>query len=357
MAFLRDVNESLYEKRLPAIQATSLGLDGNTSSHKAIKLQLSPGEFVCVVENTGEERIFMGPQGLLLGPLDEVKVLSLSGGKPKGSTHFNVSKIFTGPDFMSDVIVCTTMDNMEIEMHVTYKWELLVNPTTAVDLFNTEDFVGVACRKLQAKIREAAAMYKFADFKVDTVRHLQGAIFSTDQALPSGNRSSDDGPSLYLEDIRFLVTEVDVKGLEALKKQFTEELQNRMLLLVARMRQEAEVELARFKQAKELELLEARRALLNAAKAEQTKEETLGKSRVDQELELELAKAEVNADSKVKAKARELESYRMARTMELLAGPGGDKYLEFERAKALGGVKQSWVVPTNSTMKLPVSSE
>mmetsp|Transcript_62065 Transcript_62065/g.140387 ORF Transcript_62065/g.140387 Transcript_62065/m.140387 type:complete len:338 (+) Transcript_62065:37-1050(+) len=215
MAFLRDVNESLYEKRLPAIQATSLGLDGNTSSHKAIKLQLSPGEFVCVVENTGEERIFMGPQGLLLGPLDEVKVLSLSGGKPKGSTHFNVSKIFTGPDFMSDVIVCTTMDNMEIEMHVTYKWELLVNPTTAVDLFNTEDFVGVACRKLQAKIREAAAMYKFADFKVDTVRHLQGAIFSTDQALPSGNRSSDDGPSLYLEDIRFLVTEVDVKGLEA----------------------------------------------------------------------------------------------------------------------------------------------
>mmetsp|Transcript_62065 Transcript_62065/g.140388 ORF Transcript_62065/g.140388 Transcript_62065/m.140388 type:complete len:131 (+) Transcript_62065:717-1109(+) len=130
-----------------------------------------------------------------------------------------------------------------------------------------------------------------------------------------------------------------------------------MLLLVARMRQEAEVELARFKQAKELELLEARRALLNAAKAEQTKEETLGKSRVDQELELELAKAEVNADSKVKAKARELESYRMARTMELLAGPGGDKYLEFERAKALGGVKQSWVVPTNSTMKLPVSSE
>ena len=69
-----------------------------------------------------------------------------------------------------------------------------------------------------------------------------------------------------------------------------EELVNRMKLLVARMQQEAEVELARFKQQKELESLESRRALLIAAKSEQTKEETLGKSRVDQLLDLELAK-------------------------------------------------------------------
>lgn len=356
LAFLRDTNESLYEKRLPDAQASSLGLEVGRSSHEAIKLQLSPGELVCVVGLTGEERVFMGPQGLLLGPQDEVKVLRISAGKPKGTSFVDVSKIFTGPDFMSDKIVCSTSDNMEIEMLVTYKWELLVDPATAVDLFQTEDFVGVACRKLQAKIREAAAMHTFADFKVDTVRHLQEAIFSTGNSLPSG-QCPRDGPCLYLEDIRFLVTEVDVKGLEpvdqGLKKQFTQELQNRMQLLVARMEQEAEVELARFKQTKELELLEGRRALLNAAKADQTKEETLGKSKVDQELELELAKAEGDADAKVKAKARELESFKMARIMELLSGPGGETFLELEKARAIGAVDQSWVVPTKSALQLP----
>jgi hypothetical protein len=58
----------------------------------------------------------MGPQGLLLGPQDEVKVLRLSAGKPKGSSFANVAKIITGPDFLSDRIICATQDNMEMEM-------------------------------------------------------------------------------------------------------------------------------------------------------------------------------------------------------------------------------------------------
>ena len=71
-------------------------------------------------------------------------------------------------------------------MLVTYKWQLLVDPKTAVDLFQTEDFVGVACRKMQSKIREAAAELKFAEFQNDTVRHLQNKLFVRDQELPDG---------------------------------------------------------------------------------------------------------------------------------------------------------------------------
>ncbi len=45
-----------------------------------------------------------------------MKVLRLSAGKPKGSTFADVAKIITGPDFMSDRIICSTQDNMEMEM-------------------------------------------------------------------------------------------------------------------------------------------------------------------------------------------------------------------------------------------------
>ena len=71
-------------------------------------------------------------------------------------------------------------------MLVTYKWQLLVDSKTAVDLYQTEDFVGVACRKMQSKIREAAAELKFAEFQNDTVRHLQQKLFVRDQELPDG---------------------------------------------------------------------------------------------------------------------------------------------------------------------------
>lgn len=301
----------------------------------------------------------MGPQGLLLGPQDEVKILKLSGGKPKGSTMFDVARVSVGPDFMSDRIICSTKDNMEIEMLVTYKWQLLLNQTSAVQLFQTEDFVGIACRKLQSKIRECAAEKNFQEFKVDTVRHLQAGMFSNNVAVPSGDEKVNLDNCLFFEDLNYLVTEVDVKELEpldkGLKRQFNAELQERMKVLVARMQQEAEVELAKYKQQQELLLLESRRCALQEAQAEQTKEETLGRSRIDQELGLLLAKAHDEVAEKVKGKDRELGTYEMRRKMEILGADGAPRYIEYLRTQAMGGVKQNWIVGTESSMSLPLS--
>uniref|UniRef100_A0A7S2D290 Band 7 domain-containing protein n=1 Tax=Octactis speculum TaxID=3111310 RepID=A0A7S2D290_9STRA len=358
LPFLMDTFESLYMKSLPEEQAVAVGVSWK-QSYEAIKLQLSTGEIICVVDPSGAERVYMGPQGLLLGPQDEVKILKLSGGKPKGSTMFDVARVSVGPDFMSDRIICSTKDNMEIEMLVTYKWQLLLNQTSAVQLFQTEDFVGIACRKLQSKIRECAAEKNFQEFKVDTVRHLQAGMFSNNVAVPSGDEKVNLDNCLFFEDLNYLVTEVDVKELEpldkGLKRQFNAELQERMKVLVARMQQEAEVELAKYKQQQELLLLESRRCALQEAKAEQTKEETLGRSRIDQELGLLLAKAHDEVAEKVKGKDRELGTYEMRRKMEILGADGAPRYIEYLRTQAMGGVKQNWIVGTESSMSLPLS--
>lgn len=142
---------------------------------------------------------------------------------------------------------------------------------------------------------------------------------------------------------------------KGLKRQFNAELQERMKVLVARMQQEAEVELAKYKQQQELLLLESRRCALQEAKAEQTKEETLGRSRIDQELGLLLAKAHDEVAEKVKGKDRELGTYEMRRKMEILGADGASRYIEYLRTQAMGGVKQNWIVGTESSMSLPLS--
>ena len=55
-----------------------------------------------------------------------------------------------------------------------------------------------------------------------------------------------------------------------------------MKVLVGRMQQEAEVELAKYKQSQELEQLESRRYQLQMAQANQVKESTLGRAKIDQ---------------------------------------------------------------------------
>jgi major vault protein len=253
--FIREPHEKLYKRRLDPEQCKAIGIEAVQET--ACRIQLSPGQMVCLIDFEGKERILAGPMSTLLGPQDEVKLLTLSAGKPKGSKCRKIAKVVVGPDFMSDKIQVTTKDNMDMELVLSYKWQLLIDETTAINIFQTEDFVGIACRKLQGMIRNVAADLNFAEFQVDTVKHFRQKLFveSMNGALKHafGNSVSVDGSKeaecIYLEDLHFLVTEIDVREMEpvdkALKSQFNDELKDRMAIMVSRLQREAELELER----------------------------------------------------------------------------------------------------------------
>jgi len=365
--FIREPHEKLYKRRLDAEQCKAIDITADTTS-EACRLQLSPGQMVCLIDFEGKERILAGPMSTLLGPQDEIKLLSLSAGKPKGTKFISVGKVFVGPDFMSDKIQVTTKDNMDIELTLTYKWQLLINETTAVSIFQTEDFVGIACRKLQGMIRNVAADLNFAEFQIDTVKHFRQKLFvesmstalkdAFGDAAPTDNRPKDT-ECIYIPDIHFLVTEIDVKEMEpvdkALKSQFNNELKDRMSIMVSRLQREAEMELERYRQEMELNELEDRRMRLQKALDEKKAEETLGRSRIDNQCQLKLGAAKEKQNTLLKAKATEMEVFQMKEQMELLKGDEGKLYLEYLRTKALSGKTQTWIIPTQTTIDLPVS--
>jgi major vault protein len=364
--FIREPHEKLYKRRLDPEQCKAIGIESETSCD-ACRLQLSPGQMVCLIDFEGKERILAGPMSTLLGPQDEVKLLSLSAGKPKGSKFSKVGKVFVGPDFLSDKIQVSTKDNMDIELVLSYKWQLLINETTAINIFQTEDFVGIACRKLQGMIRNVAAELNFAEFQVDTVKHFRQKLFveSMNKALKHafGDSMSVDGSKdaecIYLQDIHFLVTEIDVKEMEpvdkALKSQFNNELKDRMSIMVSRLQREAELELERYRQEMELNELEGRRMRLQKAIDEKKAEETLGRSRIDNQCQLKLDAEREKQNAQLKAKSNEIEVFNMKEQMELLKGEEGKLYVEYLRTKSLGTKPQNWIVPTTSTANLPLS--
>jgi len=367
--FIREPNEKLFKIRPDAAQCEAVGFSAEPSSD-ARRLQLSPGQMVCVIGDKGKEKILAGPMSTLLQPQEEVKLLTLSAGKPKGSSFTKVGKVFVGPDFMSDKITVTTKDNMDIELVLSYKWQLLINESTAVNIFQTEDFVGIACRKLQGMIRNVAADLNFSEFQVDTVKHFRQnlfvesmaksfrAAFGEDFTLPHGAKDSD---CIYIPDIHFLVTEIDVKEMEPvdknLKNQFNNELKDRMSIMVSRLQREAELELERFKQEMQLNELEDRRMRLQKAEDEKLAEETLGRARIDNRCQLKLDAAREKQNTVLKAKQNEIEVYQMQEQMGLLQGEEGKLYLEYLRAKGLSGKPQQWVVPTCTTVDLPISQK
>jgi hypothetical protein len=104
----------------------------------------------------------------------------------------------------------------------------------------------------------------------------------------------------------------------------------------------------------ELNELEGRRMCLQKALDEKKAEETLGRSRIDNQCQLKLDAEREKQNAQLKAKASEIQVFHMKEQMELLKGEEGALFVEYLRTKNLGKTLQKWVVPTNTTVNLPL---
>ncbi|XP_052558218.1 major vault protein isoform X2 [Tympanuchus pallidicinctus] len=172
-------------------------------------------------------RVVLGPELVVLGPGEQLTVLSLSGGRPKRPHARRSLCLRLGPDFCADIVTIETADHARLQLQLAYNWHFEVpeDPKALGRLFSVPDFVGDACKALASRVRGAVAAVTFDDFHKNSNRLICSAVFGFDE---SGR---------LREHLRFVpnglvVTSVDIQSVEPVDQRTRDALQRSVQLAI-----------------------------------------------------------------------------------------------------------------------------
>lgn len=285
-AYLLDANEELFNKSYSEMERAALGLPAQPS-YEATLINLQKGEVMCVLDAEKNEHAMVGPMNYILGPEENVKVLWISAGKPKIPKQIKVAKVRVGPDFMSDKFDVRTKDNAALSLLLTYKWEFLVDEKEANLVFSLPDFIGYSCTTLCSRIREEAAKYTFEEFHSSTVGIIHKTLFAEHQLMVRGEKSKVTG--LYFPEIRFLVSEVDIKDVSPVNQEINtllnQSIKSNMIIVCNKMEQEANLKSQKEKIKTNAEIQKLRQTLIDI-KNENMSLETIEKAKIEGQVQV-----------------------------------------------------------------------
>ncbi|NXI99351.1 MVP protein, partial [Psophia crepitans] len=273
-------------------------------------------------------RVVLGPELVVLGPGEQLTVLSLSAGRPKRPHARRSLCLRLGPDFCADIVTIETADHARLQLQLAYNWHFEVpeDPKALGRLFSVPDFVGDACKALASRVRGAVAAVTFDDFHKNSNRLICSAVFGFDE----GGR--------LREQLRFapnglVVTSVDIQSVEPVDQRTRDALQRSVQLAIeiATNSQEAAARHEAERLAQEARGRLERQRLLDQAEAERARRELL-------ELEALSAAVESAGAARAEAQAR-AEAARIEGEASILQA----KLAEAARAQALADVEASRV--------------
>ncbi|XP_063211456.1 LOW QUALITY PROTEIN: major vault protein [Chroicocephalus ridibundus] len=335
-------SEELWEKELPpgveallaAARGDIRGMDIGVQSFsildagvpqrdctRAITYQVPHNAAVQVYDyRERRARVVLGPELVVLGPGEQLTVLSLSAGRPKRPHARRSLCLRLGPDFCTDIVTIETADHARLQLQLAYNWHFEVpkDPKELGRLFSVPDFVGDACKSLASRVRGAVAAVTFDDFHKNSNRLICSAVFGFDE----GGR--------LREQLRFapnglVVTSVDIQSVEPVDQRTRDALQRSVQLAIEiatnsqeaaarheaeRLAQEARGRLERQRLLDQAEAERARRELLEL-EALSAAVESAGAARAEAQARAEAARIEGEAaiqQAKLKAEAIAIET-------------------------------------------------
>ncbi|NXW10924.1 MVP protein, partial [Fregetta grallaria] len=183
-----------------------------------------------------QARVVLGPELVVLGPGEQLTVLSLSAGRPKRPHARRSLCLRLGPDFCADIVTIETADHARLQLQLAYNWHFEVpeDPKAPPPLFSIPDFVGDACKALASPPRGAVAAVTFDDFHKyltclccppHSNRLICSAVFGFDEGGPPR------------EQLRFapnglVVTSVDIQSVEPVDQRTRDALQRSVQLAI-----------------------------------------------------------------------------------------------------------------------------
>ncbi|NXU51451.1 MVP protein, partial [Turnix velox] len=381
--YLLSASEELWEKELPleveallaeahgdthgldtGVRSSTYRPDASVSQRdrtRAITYQVPHNAAVQVYDyRERRARVVLGPELVVLGPGEQLTVLSLSGGRPKRPHARRSLCLRLGPDFCTDIITIETADHARLQLQLAYNWHFEVpeEPTALGRLFSVPDFVGDACKSLASRVRGAVAAVTFDHFHKNSNRLICSAVFGFDE----GGRLRDQ--------LRFIpnglvVTSVDIQSVEPVDQRTRDALQRSVQLAIeiATNSQEATARHEAERLAQEAKGRLERQRLLDQAEAERARKELLelealsvavesaGAARAEAQARAEAARIEGEAaiqQAKLRAEAvaieteAELSRQERLQAQEVRAQRARGE-AEVARAEALAAVEASRV--------------
>lgn len=305
-------DEVLWERHLPQAVEELL-----TSPGGSLKTSQRDPNFICTRErfrivrfnvkhnaavqihdyHRNKARIVFGPDLIMLGPREELTVLSLSGGKPKVPNALQSLQLFLGPRFSSDTITVETSDHARLQLGLSYNWYFDVKRSGAGEqqncrCFVVPDFIGDCCKTIASRVRGAVAAEDFDSFHRNSAMIVRTAIFGVDE-------KKEIRRELRFPANDFVVTNVDVQFAEPTDAKTRDSLQKSVQLAIEITTKSLE---AAARHGNELKDQEAkgkleRQKLLDKIKVEKAKTEWLT-------LQAELEAAQAGGQSMTEATAK-----------------------------------------------------
>jgi hypothetical protein len=138
---------------------------------------------------------------------------------------------------MPDKFDVRTKDNAQL--HFTYKWEFLIEPSEVWKIFSLPDFIGYAATTLCSTVREEAT-YTFEQFHSRTVGIIR-KVFQ-EHTVRIGNETCQVTGTLF-DEIKLFISEVDVKDVPPVNKEINsllnQSIKSNMTIVCKKMEQEA----------------------------------------------------------------------------------------------------------------------
>ncbi len=301
-------------------------------------------------------RVVFGPDLVMLGPEEEVTVLSLSGSVPKRPHVIKSLALLLGPDFMTDMFAVETLDHARLQLRLSYNWYFDVDKNSqeeAAKLFQVPDFVNTACKAIASQVRGTVAGVSFEQFHRQSAQIIREAVFGLDEG---GN---------LREEFRFrtnnlVITNVDIQSVEPVDEETLKSLQKSVQLAIKittdaqeaaarndakRIEQEAKARLERQGIVDESAAETERRSLLEL-QAENAAIEATGRANADSRAKAETAR--IRGEATIMLAQQEAEAARIrfeaesaiirARQEAEIERKQAFDSLELEKARRLAGM-------------------
>ena len=156
----------------------------------------------------------------MLGPYEDISVLSLSGGYPIQENWIRSLCLELGPSQIKDQIIVETVDHAKLILDLSYNWEFKFNKNEKAEtekLFQIRDYVGNACKAMSSRIRGFTSGKTFDDF------HKNSHSIIKNSAL---KRDKDNNIIPFMFSNNFCIMDINSSGYTPVIKE-TEELLQR----------------------------------------------------------------------------------------------------------------------------------
>ncbi|MBI4434148.1 hypothetical protein HY632_05225 [Candidatus Uhrbacteria bacterium] len=352
-------NESFWEKELTTEELQALGYDAQpsvdgksrvlaaaprprTEPCDAVVIDLEDNEAICIYDGD-QVRVTFGPNTVFLEPHARPKVLFLSGSVPVRPNVLRTAKLKLGPDFIRDQVTVRTKDNATLVLEVNYRWRFRVDEEHPEQLFALKDFVGFAAQALGSEIRGEAAKHDFEDFHARAAEFVTTAIFkgSAERVF------SENGLAIFGIDVEGITPE-DTE----IKRKLADAIKTNVDIYTKRVQEVASLESERRVIEGKEKNEQARRALIDS-------QGTNERARLVAEAEAKAEAGRVRAQGEAEAitiraaAERTAEEARLQALAKILETPGGQAYIELERARVLKATDKI-IVPTGSKLVLGI---